>query len=376
MLDFLKKVKKQWQTVGVIIFSTTAVAFSVSAFLPVKYLSEIGILVIQKQTINKVDAFSAAKSAEYLSEILSQVVYSQAFLEDVLVAPYENKTVFPNDITRRELIWKKMVETKKINNTGIIKIKIYANSKKEAEAMAQSVAWALSVRGHKYHGGGQWVKIVTIDGPATRDFPAKPNLWLNTLLGFLLGILGAGAVVYFLEDFNLTIFPKKRIIKAESLSSKSDFQKTGSAIARDLVFLQGGRLSGKLLKKALNYSSEEDYRPFIKKTPFSCTDLSLKKEKLLPIEESVRVIRPEEESISEAKKVPPPDNLPIFQEELTTKKTSEKKEEKKADEILQLKEMNKLLEQKMTTTRRSEEDEPSEEEVRERLNKLLRGDME
>ena len=322
--DFWTKSREKWQTIVVIVFLTTALAFSVSAFLPAQYVSEVSILVIQKQTINKVDAFSAAKSAEYLSEILSQVIYSQSFLEDVLTAPFENKVSFPADISQRELLWQKMVETKKINDTGIVDIKVYAPSKREAAAMAQSVAWALSVRGHKYHGGGDWVKIITIDGPATSEMPAKPNLWLNTLLGFILGLFGAGAAVYFLDDFQLIIFQKKTIrVKTKKGKKTEPFVFPGRKENSEAVFLQSGRLTGDLLKKALHYSPEEDYRPFIKKTAFSSIitpPVSSVQPKSEEIVESVRVIEPENEPVVPGKKAPAPENLPIFQEEFSEEK--------------------------------------------------------
>lgn len=370
MNEFLKQAKRKWQTILVIIFLTTTLSFSVSAFLPAEYLSEVSILVIQKQTINKVDAFSAAKSAEYLSEILSQVIYSQSFLEDVLVAPFENKKTFSSNITERELEWKKTVETKKINNTGIVKIKVYAKTKLEAENTAQSVAWALSVRGHKYHGGGDWVKIVTIDGPSTSDIPVKPNLLLNTLLGLILGILASIVVVYFLPELNLVVFySKSNKNKAILTKEKIVFDLKDHFGKNNQVFLNGGKLTGKMLKKALDYSPIDDYRPFIKKS-------SLFSEKNFAVEESVKVIEPEKELPLTEKKVPAPENLPIFQEE---EMFIEKKEISKSEEgYISLEELKRAMEEKKLSQDANEnlvEGEPTEEEVRNRLNKLLKGDM-
>lgn len=367
MTDFLIQAKKKWQTILVIVFSATAVTFSVSAFLPAQYLSEVSILVIQKQTINKVDAFSAAKSAEYLSEILSQVIYSQSFLEDTLTAPFENKKTFSQDVTERELQWKKTVEAKKVNNTGIVKIKVFAKSKIEADSTAQAVAWALSVRGHKYHGGGDWVKIVTIDGPSTSTSPAKPNLWLNTLMGFLVGLAGAGVVVYFLPELNLIVFrSKKRSILTKE---KVQFDLTNQNKKAGKVFLREGSLSGEMLKKALNYSQEEDYRPFIKKTTVSSLDFFKKKTELPVVEESVKVIESALPESNSERKAPAPENLPIFQEEEPGVEFSAGK-----NEFVDLNELETAVEKQSVPETKPIEGEPTEEEVRDRLNRLLKGE--
>lgn len=367
MTEFLIQAKKKWQTVLVIVFSFTAVVFSISAFLPAQYLSQVSILVIQKQTINKVDAFSAAKSAEYLSEILSQVIYSQSFLEDVLTAPFENKKSFSQDITEREAQWAETVEAKKVNNTGIIKIKVYAHSKVEAESTAQAVAWALSVRGHKYHGGGDWVKISTIDGPSTSTSPAKPNLLLSTLLGFLAGLGAAGAVVYFLPEFSLIVFRKKS--RAILTKEKVAFDLSGQAKKAGVVFLQEGALSGEMLKKALNYAQEEDYRPFIKKTPVSSLEFFKKKMELPIVEESVKVIEPILPESNSEKKAPAPENLPIFQEEETGVEFSARK-----NDFVDLNELETAVEKQSIPETKPTESEPTEEEVRDRLNRLLKGE--
>ena len=296
---------------------------------------------------------------------------------------FENKKNFSPDISRRELEWKKTVKTKQINNTGIIEIEIYAASRMEAERTAQAVAWALSVRGHKYHGGGDWVKIVTIDGPSTSTAPAKPNLWLNTLFGFLVGLVGAGSILYFMEDLNLVIFKKKKrgLVPVEQPSLKKESVVFETGKEEKPIFLREGSLSGEMLKRALNYSSEEDYRPFIKKS-----DFVLPQEE--PIKESVRVITPgETESDLSGKKAPAPDNLPIFEglPEQKDKIAAEKVyNDNRKPEALEIDEEGFVSLEKLKSAVQNQnavgggetsEEEPSEEEVRNRLNKLLKGDL-
>lgn len=193
---FGNRLKKNWKFVFYTALLTAVAAFDVSLLLPIKYQSEASVIVIQKQTSDSVDAFSATKSAEYLSDILLKAIYTDGFLNDVLGSPFDIKKVFPADAEERKKEWMRTVKIKKINNTGIINVVVLDESKQEAEKIAKAIAWNLSENGQKYHGGGDRVEIKLIDGPVTPFNPAWPKLWLNTLLGIFMGILGAGMIIW------------------------------------------------------------------------------------------------------------------------------------------------------------------------------------
>ncbi len=206
--NFWKNLKNQWQLVFLSALLLASLSFAISTILPIKYESTVSMLVIQKQSAEKVDAFSAAKSAEYLSQIFSRVIYTNRFFQELFKSPYPINNDFPQDPEEWKKAWKKTVSVKKINNTGILKITVLASSRKQAENIAQAIAWNFSQHGQEYHGGGDRVEIKMIDGPITPQDPAWPKIWLNTLLGALVGIGIAGSMVYF--------FPQARIFKKRS----------------------------------------------------------------------------------------------------------------------------------------------------------------
>jgi len=181
-------------------FLLTALVFAVSAFLTPKYESDMSILVIQKQPEDKVDAFSAAKSAEYLSDIFSKVIYSDSFINDVIGSPLNISRRFSADKEDRKKEWEKDVKVKKINNTGILEISVFDLSRKEAEKIVQAITWNLSTNNGKYHGGGEKIVVNAIDGPITSQNQARPNVLLNSLLAFLIGIIGSVGFFYFTEE--------------------------------------------------------------------------------------------------------------------------------------------------------------------------------
>jgi capsular polysaccharide biosynthesis protein len=162
-----------------------AITFTVSIFISPKYSSESKMMIIQDHQSEKVDAFSAAKSAEYLSDIISKVVFTESFLQNVFDAPFELENNLPSDSENKMKAWERKVEVRKENNTGILTVTVLDESKIQAEKLTNSIAWALNVHGSYYHGGGETVQIKAIDGPITSEKPAAPNVLLNTLFGLI-----------------------------------------------------------------------------------------------------------------------------------------------------------------------------------------------
>ncbi|MDZ7612155.1 MAG: hypothetical protein U5L10_05310 [Candidatus Moranbacteria bacterium] len=249
MSEILQKIKNKWQTILLTAFLVTAVVFSVSAFIPPRHSSQVRMIIIQKHASEDVDAFSAAKSAEYLSDIVSKVVFTESFLKDVMDAPFEVEKNFPQDPEKKMEAWEREVEVDKVNNTGILKITVLDRSKEEARKIAESVAWSLNTRGSKYHGGGDSVEIKTIDGPITSQEPAQPNLLLNTVLGFLVGLIGSIAAVYYFEGFSL-------VSNGEREQQDRKKEKNAGRLKEKLA----GNFKRSKKKEDLNYFNQEPFQ--------------------------------------------------------------------------------------------------------------------
>jgi capsular polysaccharide biosynthesis protein len=190
--------KKQLLALFSILFG--AIFFAVSTVFTPEYRSDISMLVIQRQPEDKVDAFSAAKSADYLSDIFSKIIYTDSFVDDVFKSPMGIERQLPGDREDRKKEWKRIVNVKKVNNTGIIEVSVYDKSQKEAEKISQAIAWNLSTNSSKYHGGGERVTISTIDGPITSVRPYRPNILVNSALGLVIGFLGSLSYIYFFRN--------------------------------------------------------------------------------------------------------------------------------------------------------------------------------
>jgi capsular polysaccharide biosynthesis protein len=209
MENIIITMKNKWRIVIVVSLAVSCLVFSVSAILPARYSSQISLLVIQKQPADKIDAFSAAKSAEYLSDILSKAVYTDMFFADVMSAPQKPTNQFSSNHEDRKKEWSKEVKTKTINNTGIIEITVLDQSRTEAEKLAQAIAWSFSSNGQKYHGAEDRVEIKLIDGPITSQYPTSPNIFVNAVLGFIAGLIGSVSFIYFFPESFSTVNKKK-----------------------------------------------------------------------------------------------------------------------------------------------------------------------
>ncbi|MEA3322862.1 MAG: Wzz/FepE/Etk N-terminal domain-containing protein [Patescibacteria group bacterium] len=193
-------ITKRWRLIVATTIIFALITFIVSALLPVKYQSDVSVIVVQEQASEKVDAFSATKSAEFLSNIFTRVIYTTSFFNAVQDAPFDVKRNFSHDAEEREEEWKKLISVKKVNNTGIIHISVFDESRKTAEETAKAIAYILTTKGEEYHGGGERVGVRLIDGPNTPLRPTVPHILSNTIIGALLGFVLAIIVVYFFPD--------------------------------------------------------------------------------------------------------------------------------------------------------------------------------
>ena len=187
----------RWRVIVVSMIICALVAFIISALLPAKFQSDVRLIVIQKQGVEKVDAFSATKSAEFLSNIFSEAIYTTSFFNSVQDAPFDVRRQFSQDPEKRQKEWQKFISVKKVNNTGMLSISIVDPSRKTAEETAKAVAHVLTTNSEAYHGGADRVEVRLIDGPNTPLRPTVPRILPNTIAGALFGMIGALIFVYF-----------------------------------------------------------------------------------------------------------------------------------------------------------------------------------
>lgn len=185
----------------IVIFALIGVIFglAVSAWQTPKFQASAKMLVVFKQ--DKIDAYSAAQSSNYLTGILSEAIYSSSFIDQVFKSNFDLKDTLGVNADKRLKNWKQMIKTKNQENKGIIVIDVLNSDKDQAEKFAQAVVYTLINKNSLYHGAGDQVEVRLIDGPSVKDQWAQPNIPQNSLLGLVAGlIIGLTLIVIFPEQ--------------------------------------------------------------------------------------------------------------------------------------------------------------------------------
>ena len=204
--DFQKLLKQGRSTVVGFVLIFLIIGLIVSLAQPLKYRSHSRLLIIQP---NASDAYTVARSNEYIGNLTAQVIASGSFLDTLK----SSNAVFDRNYflgTYKDSVkkWNKTVFARSNGDTGIIDIEIYHTSQKEAERLSLAVN-SLIVSGsgpYRFNPGENLITV--IDQPVVSTFPVKPNLPLNLSLSLLFGFLAGASYIY--------LFPQKISARAQA----------------------------------------------------------------------------------------------------------------------------------------------------------------
>ncbi len=194
--DFLKFLVRKRKTVYGIIAIFILVGVVTIAVQRFKYSAKSQLLVVQEYS-GPVDAYTASKSTEHLSNVLASVINSNSFFTKVVTnSPSIDTQYFganPKDQMRE---WNKTVNAKSINDTGIIAITVYHPNRNEVQKIAGAINYVLMTQHSAYDGAGQAVKVRLIDQPISSTIPVKPNIPLVLGTMVALGFLSSLVYIY------------------------------------------------------------------------------------------------------------------------------------------------------------------------------------
>ena len=190
-MNFKETIKLIYQKKWLIFWITVLGAvllFDLAVIQEPQYKSSSKILVIQKQVSGQ-DIYTISKSAQYLTKILKESVYSDVFFESVLESDYQiKKSDFFNQSKERRKQWQKDIRITIVRDLGMMEIDVFHFEKEKAEQISWAITSILEKDHRFYHGGGQNVEIKILDKPLVTQNPVSINLWLAAILGALLGL--------------------------------------------------------------------------------------------------------------------------------------------------------------------------------------------
>ncbi len=168
------------------------VSLLISLVLPAEYRADAQVLIISKSRYG-VDPYTVVKSAERVGENIAQVMSTDDFFEKVMSQPgyVIDKSKF-EDISERKKrkAWQKTISTSVVYGTGVLNVSTYSTSKNQARQLAGAAVDTLAAKGWEYVGGDVTIKVV--NNPVVTNWPVRPNALVNTVLGFIIGVVLMG----------------------------------------------------------------------------------------------------------------------------------------------------------------------------------------
>jgi len=220
--ELTQLIRRNYKTVVLTVFLFVFFATAALLLRPLEYAARSRLLIQEKSAVN-LDPYAAAKNNEYLGSLLTKVVDSDMFFEEVTNAGFNiDKGYFGRDLGAQLSRWTKTVEAKSIPDAGIIEISVYHEDKYQAEQIAQAINYVLRTNHGAYDGRGESASIKIINRPVASDWPVRPNLPFNLAIATLLGFVFSIGYVWLSE------------LKSSSLSDSEDVN-SAPAISKDVV---------------------------------------------------------------------------------------------------------------------------------------------
>lgn len=199
---------KAWREIAVSTAIFSMVFFSISAFIPPKYIAE-GSVLVSKSNAFDLDAYKEAKSAEFTGRIVREIIFSNSFMKSVLESNSELNSYFisisKNEQEKLEN-WHEILGVSQIPNTGILNISSKTPTRNQSKELLKSIVLALDSDVAALT-GDELVGIKVVDAPFYLEDPT-PNIWLNAIAG---GVFGAILAVILITIYgNDALFIKKR----------------------------------------------------------------------------------------------------------------------------------------------------------------------
>ncbi len=161
-----------------------------------KYQSNLDLLIVQNQE-GFVDSYTLAKSTEYFSKLLTESVYTEAFLGKVVEGYPDLAKILPVDRENKMKKWSNTVKTSLNTELGILHVKVLVNDKSQAENISRAVASALGANSNLFTSESQKIEVRMVNAPIVKSNPGAGMLGAVTLASFLAGALLVFAVSFY-----------------------------------------------------------------------------------------------------------------------------------------------------------------------------------
>ncbi len=210
---------KNFLTIIFIALLLALAAFSFSLWQTPSYKSTIKLLAVFNQS--DIDTYTASKTANYITGIMNEVIYSDSFINSV----YKNDGNLIDNLGQgseiRQKNWGKTVKTQVLDSKGIMIIDVYGNDKSQTNLLASNIGEIIINQHGLYDGSQNRVNIKMIDVPSIYESWSGNKILTDTGLGFLAGILIGFTLIVIFPGHKLFDFKKKNRIRPNFPAAKN-----------------------------------------------------------------------------------------------------------------------------------------------------------
>lgn len=188
----VKMLRRRWKIIFLIGVVFALFAAFVTVLFPLEYRADAQVLIISSSRYG-VDPYTVVKSAERVGENIAQIMKTSDFYNKVKEqqGTQVDWNYFESLAERKKRkAWDRAVSPSVIFGTGVLSVSTFHQDPVQAERLARAIVSTLERRAVEYVGGDVTLKIV--NQPIVTNWPVRPNLVINTFLGFIIGIFLMG----------------------------------------------------------------------------------------------------------------------------------------------------------------------------------------
>lgn len=204
----LQIIGKKWQFILAVVVVVTVASFTLTIIQTPEYKTSAQLLVIQENRAD-MDSYTAAKSAEQITNTFAKVIYTGSFMERIFNGGYNVKDDFGVTPEKKMDNWEEAINVSTVPDTGFLKVDVYRSDRGQSWLLATAITDILTKNNSDYHGGGDKIQVSIVDPPTISDEIARPKIWQNTIIGAALGLAAAIIlVVSFKNELSFDVLEK------------------------------------------------------------------------------------------------------------------------------------------------------------------------
>ncbi|MDP3964843.1 MAG: hypothetical protein Q8Q20_04295 [bacterium] len=190
--------RKSWPIILILGLLIGAAAYLFTVYQPVEYKSSISFAVNRINKEQTADYQFDGYYAIQASDLFSQTVVSWFFTPSVLLEIYDTAGIDPQIDTLERFT--NRFKTKKFSSQNIVAT-FTERDRDTAEAISESIIETVQERGAALNQTADQQALFEIVGSTPVIVEETPNLWLNTIVGLIVGLWLGLALVYGVRYF-------------------------------------------------------------------------------------------------------------------------------------------------------------------------------